>query len=358
MNIKVYGTDTSGHQLVLATISDFLQKAQISFQISEVTDVSTFLAQGVESVPAIQMNDDKIIGLKSKESFSKSLRFAINQILATENYGRFPKFLVPIDFSDVSINALSYGHRLATDLGAITQVLHVYRPQPKLDIHAEIKVLSQSTAKNRLDHIVKWMDTDWGSDILKASLISGYFKVGFPAEKIIALAEENTAELIIMGATGADDLYHKWLGSVSSDVISKAHSSVLLIPESAQYRGISSIVVGVDQEILPLSKLQKLAKFCIPFKATIHLVHIGTGGDDSLASTAALLLQCYDKDLIRTEIIDSADILGALNTYTKANQIEVLAVAPKAKSMFNQLFKESITRRMSHEVQVPLLVLK
>jgi len=60
MDIKIYGTDTSGHQLVKSLISELLLKAKIPFNISEVNDVSKFLAKGIDSIPAIQMNSQLV----------------------------------------------------------------------------------------------------------------------------------------------------------------------------------------------------------------------------------------------------------------------------------------------------------
>lgn len=359
MDIKVYGTETSGHHLVISIISDIMHKAQIPFKISEINDITEFLIQGIESVPAIQINDKKIYPLKSNGSFNSSLRTAINKILSTSNYGELPKFLIPIDFSETSLKALSFGHRLATDLEAITQVIHVYRPKPMVNEHSEIQVLTQSEAKDKLDHIVKVMDKDWGSDIVQSSLVSGYFDVGFPVEKILDTAEDNAVELVILGTTGSDNLMNKWIGSVSTNILSQSTAPVLLIPEEAKYRGIPSIMIGIDKEPLTESMTKTILNLCSKFNSIIHLVHIGPLKYPTiLESSKALLSHHYDKEKIITKFINSKDVLTSLNTYSKEQKIEIIAIAPREKSIFNKLFDASITQQISKKLESPLLVLK
>ena len=359
MDIKVYGTDTSGHQLVISLMRDILVKANIPFEISEVTDVSEFLNEGIESVPAIQLDRDEIYPLKSNGSFNSSLRSAINKILTTKNYGDLPKFLIPIDFSDSSIKALSYGHRLSTDLGAITQVVHVYRPKPRVESNAKLHVLTQVDANEKLNHIVEMMDKDWGGDICQTSLVSGYFEVGFPTDKILHLAKENANDLIILGATGSDFTYKKWIGSVSSAIASKSTSPVLLIPENAKYQGIPSMMIGIDDQPLSNAMAQVISNLCTKFESKIHLVHVGKMNNDGvLATSEDVLSKFYKKDFIHSKCIDSNDVMEALTGYAKLNDIEVIAVAPRSKSLLAKIFNESISNQLREKLEKPFLILK
>ena len=56
---------------------------------------------------------------------------------------------------------------------------------------------------------------------------------GNPANEILGEAERGQYDLIVVGATGARDLKHRMLGSVSSKIAWEAPCSVLVVREPA-----------------------------------------------------------------------------------------------------------------------------
>lgn len=54
---------------------------------------------------------------------------------------------------------------------------------------------------------------------------------GNPANEILSEAERGQYDLIVVGATGARDLKHRMLGSVSSKITSDAPGSVIIVRE-------------------------------------------------------------------------------------------------------------------------------
>ena len=64
MRIKIYGTGTSGHQVTKTFITRFLNKADVQFQLEEITDVDEFLKNKIHSVPTVDIDDEKRFELK------------------------------------------------------------------------------------------------------------------------------------------------------------------------------------------------------------------------------------------------------------------------------------------------------
>jgi hypothetical protein len=60
--------------------------------------------------------------------------------------------------------------------------------------------------------------------------------VGFPGDRLADLADEEAAELIIVGARGRGAVKAACLGSVSTDVIGVARRPVLVVPSRANVR--------------------------------------------------------------------------------------------------------------------------
>lgn len=344
MDIKVYGTDTSGHQLVMSILRDLLSKANIDHEIIEIKEISKFLDEGLESIPAIKMNDGPIIGLKTSGSFSQSLRDAVNKILSSENYGELSKVLVPIDFSDSSINALSYGHRLATDLGAVTNILHVSKTDD--DRHDN---------QQQLQNLERSIDGDWGSDILKASLVTSSYKVGEVVPSIISSAREANTEMIIMGTKGVSDNDSRRYGSISLGVVAEASCPVLLIPKKASYKGINKIMLAVSQTSLDNVKLDRFLKLCLKLNAELHIVHVCDGNIKSLDISE--ITQRYPGLKILATILNNHNVANAIIDYAVDHQIDIVSLSPSAKSIFTHFEKSSLTQSLVMDEKMPVIVL-
>ncbi len=356
MDIKVYGTDTPGHKLVLSVISELLLKAKISFSLTEITDVSKFLAKGIESIPAIQMDDDHIIGLKSNGSFSKSLRDAVNEILSTQNYGTLSKFIIPIDFSDTSLNALSYGHRLATDLSAVTKVLHVYKPKPTINTDLEVDATSQQEVALRLDKLVDSINQDCGGDILSASLVSSDFKVGFAVDSILESINEDHAELVIIGSSGSSNVLKKVFGSVSLDIVSKSPSPVLLVPQKARYRGIKKVLLAVDHTTIEKGEIDSLSQLCSQLDTELHIVHVSNNATAQIDTSE--IKSNHPGLKIKTTILNSNDVVDAINNYAITHQIDLVSLSPRSKTILSYIFSGSVTTELALTSDIPLYILK
>ena len=356
MDIKIYGMDSRGHQMVTNLMTDLLQKAKIPFNISEIQDVSLFLEKKIESIPAIQMNDEPIIGLKSNGSFNNSLRDVVNQILSSENYGDLAKFIIPVDFSDTSINALSYGHRLATDMGAVTKVVHVYKPSPTLTADTTIHVASQKEKEQQLIDLVKSFDKDWGGDILKASLVSSEFKVGFATERILDSVDDNAGEMIIIGSTGESDILKRWFGSTSLEVSARATCPVLLVPAKAHYKGISKVLLAIGPDGIDKEIMAQLSSICSQFSPDIYIAHVT---NDPKVNLDLISLKAELPGISFTSVVIKSDeVVAGLEDYAIVNDIDIIALAPRRKSLFTSFLNKSVTEEMAIKSSIPILILK
>ena len=359
LDIKVLGTATSGHQMVVKQIRDYLTKANIPFTLQEVTDISLFIQQGLESIPSINV-DGELIALKKNGSFNKSLRMALNSILKKKDYGDLEKFLVPIDFSDVSLNAFIYGHRLASQVGAITRALHVYFPTSnELTQSTVIDVDFGAIREGYLDELVTKVDQDWGSDLMKMGLIDKEFRTGFPGEEILDSVKEHGAELIVMGTTGDSSRIKKWFGSVSTKLINESPVPLLLVPEGASYKGVNNVMFAFDDIELDMAVVDQVIAFAGTFDCKIHLVHIQDDKDfDPGFYLQEQLRNKYDLDKVELVTLNNTDVVEALSDYAHKQSIDVIAMATQQRSFFNRVFHDSVTTRMSMHTDIPLLVLK
>jgi nucleotide-binding universal stress UspA family protein len=136
--------------------------------------------------------------------------------------------LVPTDFSECSDQALAYGRAMAATFGATLHLLHVVQdpytqpwaaeafPAPLGDMLAQW----QEQARARLEGLVP--------DNERAG-VTVAVQVGGPFQEIVAYAEAQHIDLIVIGTHGRGPLGHMLLGSVAEKVVRRAPCPVLTV---------------------------------------------------------------------------------------------------------------------------------
>ena len=361
IDIKVYGTETSGQQMVVKQLHSFLSRAELNYDIEQVTDVTRFIDEGIESVPAIQYQDNPVTTLTRNGAFNQSLRNIISSILKTQNFGELPQIIVPTDFSDTSINALYYGQRLATELGAVIKLLHSYEPSPQNPGDSKlIQPDFKSLRESHLQLLAKQIDVDWGSEILNAPLVGTEFHVGRPADEIIKSAKKNRAQLVVMGTTGDSKRIKKWFGSTTTKVINESPVPVLLVPRNAPFKEIKKILFVYENDHISQNSVSDLMTFGSVFSSKIQFLHIQT--DKVTANNDPYIKMDVESTYGNTSHenvnLEPKDICAFLNKYVHSQEVDMIVFNARQQIIFQNLFDQSVQKEMSIHSDFPVLILK
>ena len=133
--------------------------------------------------------------------------------------------LFPTDFSEASDAALAYASSLARETGATLWIVHVEEP-PSTLLAGELtyplpEVPNPQTA--RLLEAVRPTRPDVA--------FQHVMRFGWPAEEIVQLAEEERADLIVMGTHGRTGLRRMIMGSVAEAVVRRAPCPVFTLKQ-------------------------------------------------------------------------------------------------------------------------------
>jgi universal stress protein A len=145
------------------------------------------------------------------------------------------RILVPIDFSDSSLRALSAAQDFARAFGAEVLVLHVVEPiyyATPADMYVTSPNLSLMLDEQR--HLAQQQLARIAAGLKgKGQRHRTILKTGTPAQLITDTAEETKADLIVMSTHGRSGLAHILLGSVTERVVRHASCPVLTIRQAA-----------------------------------------------------------------------------------------------------------------------------
>lgn len=136
---------------------------------------------------------------------------------------RAQRVLVPVDFSDASRDAFDVGRSLAAETDAAVTLLYVVEPLPAVYYAAEISSIFQLDTK--LEGRVQESLRNWARVDVDRIVVAE----GPPATEILRVADEEQADVIVMGSRGQSELEHILVGSVTEKVCRFARQPVLVV---------------------------------------------------------------------------------------------------------------------------------
>lgn len=354
--IKLFGQQTSAFEYIKMMLNGFARKAELQLKIEEIKSADQFIQDNITSVPAIQLEDGEVLYYDSSENINIFIKQAFRKIFTPKNYSELRHFLVPIDFSDASLNAADYALNLAKDLNAIVTIIHCYTPHisdsPIQDDQDKLE-----RVRGIFESIIEVFESEYKQKDLSAPIINAEFLTGFPGELIIEKAEKENAT-IIMANAGAGNMTKKLFGSVSTSVTMNSKRPVLIIPSDIMYGGINEVAYAMNEIEVDAKVIHQIIDFIKTSYARINLVHVdnkeynGTGFELN-----RLYKSNYPKSLITMKNIIHEDIAKGLNEFVANNEIDLLILTHTKKNILESIFTKSVSKEIAITSTTPVLIL-
>ena len=260
--------------------------------------------------------------------------------------------LAPFDFSDASMNAVSFAAELSKRSSARLVIMNILQKgEDENDIKDKLKSV-ESDVKKSID-----ANLNCESLLAHGSLIT-------TLKKIIAVQQP---DLIVMGTKGASGLKKILIGSNTVKLISNTRIPVLVIPEVARFeyflnKGKNRIILATDLDSLEnedaLKILKEISLFIIEPKLRVLSVRPKDTRLDNSKREERDFLMSYFNPEIETERVTvfGKSVLGGINFYLdrKSTDTGLLAMIARDSAFFTQ---KHYTREMASYTHLPLLVL-
>jgi len=141
----------------------------------------------------------------------------------------FRAIVVPTDFSDHSLRALSYALGLAGKYDADVKILFVNEPGLQVSDMAWVGVDERSLKDEHVKEARANLDKIVREQIPPDMAVEAIIRSGDAVDEIIAYADEVNADLIVMATHGRTGLSHMLMGSTAEQVIRRASCPVLTL---------------------------------------------------------------------------------------------------------------------------------
>lgn len=268
--------------------------------------------------------------------------------------------LCTTDFSKSSENAFRFALDLAEEHEARILLMHAYETPV---IYTDVTVSSV-----QLDFEV-YRETAWKdlkkfynkvagnqSDI-KVELV---LQQGLPSARTVEVAIEKKVDAIIMASSSSGQVQRWLIGSNASRVLRDAPCTVLLVPQKAKFTGFSKIVFATDLSEENLISSIKVAELAKEYQAELIYLNIDNKSlvhdDADLDRITARIRQFIKYPKMKGYVCTDLNIADGITYFLKKNKADCLAMATHHRKFFSAMVNPSITKRVSHSTEIPLLV--
>jgi len=279
------------------------------------------------------------------------------------------KILWATDFSDEAREAFTYADIFAKTFGAEILGLHVlpgFSPE-----HYQSAIVVINELKKRTEHMMNVAVEKFESFQKAKGVTFEYFiKDGNAAKVIVETAENQKADLIVIGRKGLSAIERLFIGNVANQVLRHSSIPILITKKKSGKPRFKKILVPTDfseQEEVERDYAWKLAK---GFDADITLLHILELHDyefpprvldemlDSVLKKLKQRRRREKEDIKVTEDVTRAiDAPVGIVDYADMHKMDLLVISTCGQSKLERFFLGSTTEKVISYSHTPIFVI-
>jgi nucleotide-binding universal stress UspA family protein len=269
-----------------------------------------------------------------------------------------PRFLVPVDFSPISINAALYAVQMAEQMPKkevilfnVTEEIHAGVDGTPIDSNGDALIAANLAALENLQ--VSLFE-------LGMSPMEIVAEVGELQDKLRPAIARYNIDMIVMGIKGTSSYDDLFLGKNALELSRSNSCPVMIVPPEAMFKGSSKIAIAIElYNVEKTVSLAPIKKWLDILRPELHLLYIAPPGNTKLTP-----LQLEQKQKLEEifsgystvfNTIESRDFNDGINHYIDYHGINQIIVFPKKHSLFNNIFSNDHTRRLAYHSHVPVL---
>lgn len=271
------------------------------------------------------------------------------------------RILVPLDFSEESMDALHSAHALAKTTDSEVMLVHViedptaqsfntmgivdYSPMDNVYV---VKLMERT--KERMDELVN--QSEYSDIVLKYRI-----EVGHAFEKISHVIAEEKSSLIIMGSKGASGISNFFIGSVADKVVRTASCPVITIKGKYDLSKVKSIVFATDLRCEQESIIEELKTMQKHYDAHLHLVKAYDSEwilEKDVKSRIDEFAEEFNFDNYSTTAVKDSDEVDAILEFADEIGADMIAMATHQRRGLESLFTGFISKNVVNKSHKPI----
>lgn len=252
--------------------------------------------------------------------------------------------IIPVDFSETSLNAARYAADMLSGQAEANVIL--YNMFDKMEDADTALEYLESLAKEFNDKGVSNTEIikEQGDDLI---------------DSLDRLAFQKASGLIVMGITGRSSVAQTLIGSHTLKMAEKNICPVLIIPPGANYNGIKNIAYTCDFKEVGSTPVLFIKTMLDLFKAKLHIINVDSEHyitvNENYETTQQQIndmLGQYNPDFYFMRWYSFQE---AINQFVADNNIDLILIVPKYHSLLSRVTGNSHTKELVYHSTVPVL---
>ncbi|MEB8328867.1 universal stress protein [Flavobacteriaceae bacterium KMM 6897] len=273
--------------------------------------------------------------------------------------------LIPTDFSDNALNAISYAVKFFKYQRCDMYLMHAYADE----VYSNSGDISTSDFEIFKDKIKKKVDGDLEKLLVKINEISPNPRHQYKTLSVFGslidsandFVEEMNIDIVVMGTKGATNDQKLTFGSHTVQVLKYVQCPVLAIPENYEYIKPKKILFPTDY-MAPYKRreLKLLCDLACSYRSEIHFLYLSRF--EKLArrqeDNKMFLEGALQELALIFEIVDSEERTETIQKYIEINDIQLLVMVNSRHSFLENMLYQSTIDQLGLAIKVPFLVMQ
>ncbi|REG90362.1 universal stress protein [Algoriphagus antarcticus] len=265
------------------------------------------------------------------------------------------KIIIPVDFSENSINALNFAVALAGKKDSEIILVHVIEAVFDFASQASIAIesLHRDASSLMQNTLAKYQDSN-----LKFTKI---IKEGTASISIARIAKDSDATLIVMGTQGASGIKAALIGSTTINVIKETSVPVLVVPAESTASEIRKVALALEFSSHEEKFIDWVIDMSIRWERGMEFVHVQTASDlkeePGIQKLEEFVISHYPGLPVKIHTFYAKTPVEGLDQFLEENENVILVMCHQHKNLWEQVLNRSQTIQMVFHSKVPLLVM-
>jgi nucleotide-binding universal stress UspA family protein len=274
------------------------------------------------------------------------------------------KVLIPYDFSETAELALEHAVFMAKLHKADIILVHVIESYSFTSAissafgksQSEFEEKIESSANDKLQQLTERLHHDSGMKVIHRTESGKIYK------KIVGVAEEIEADMIVMGTHGVSGFQDFLVGSNTYRVVMGAPCPVISVQQHSKKIGFKDIVLPIDNSHSSRQKVKHAVEIAKHYNSIVHIAGLMTMSDVDMQRKFEVKIHQVQAYLDEHEVPHTVKVFKTENasttTMTYANQINADLLIIMTDQEGSGIFMGNYAQQIINQSKIPVMSIR
>lgn len=347
--ISIYGKPSYTYDVLKGRVLETINNANLGIPLGEYNSVKMFIDENIDSIPAVSIDDEiRTIGKSKLEEFIQEVQA---WILSEHEADLTKRIVAGIDLASTGKDVFNYALNLSKNLGFDLELVHACHPTPN-----QLRNITW-------DGIIRQKEQKL-NDLVFASRIEDNNKIkicnrviqGLAGDVLATIGSEEENMIMVVGTKPSNKNLKNILGSVSLSTIQHSKIPVIVLPANTSTSKVEKVAFAILDFEKDKQSFLEFNKYMNEAYNELHCITFENPGYPQV-EFENFVRTINPSIKLRFTHLSEGSLMDSINQYCLVNEIDLLVTTKLTKGFFKRIFETSLTKELSIEPTIPLLIL-